>query len=126
MTNDRIINGITTTDNSEIATIIDKYVVAQSPIYTERFREDPPMDNGLVNYSMTQKEIDNIENFIAMKTEILWTIAACLSAASFNPLLSVVFIIKYGIYGDRYSYLKKAIKKATKIQTKNNRKLQST
>ena len=75
---------------------------------------------------MTQKKIDDIENFIAMKTEILWTIAAYLNTASFNPLLSVVFIIKYGIYGDRYSYLKKAIKKTTKIQIKNNLKLQST
>ena len=126
MTNDRTINGITTINNSKIVTIVDKYVVDRSPIYTERFREDTPMDNGLVNYSMTQKDIDSIENFIAMKTEIFWTIAACLNTASFNPLLSVVFIIKYGIYGDLYSYFKKSNKKNTKIQTKNNRKLQNT
>lgn len=88
---------------------VNKYIPQQEAAFVElKPKETAQYD--LVEYKFTQEEIDNIEYFVALKSQILWTIAGLIEPMFFGSL----WFIRHVIHGDRYNPKRKHTKKKNK------------
>ena len=106
--NDNFVKDITPIAESQTTIDIQQYIQYREPIFVEIERKEPP-EYELVDYHFTQEEIDNIEDFIAIKSSMLWTIAAFL-----HPIIGGIYLISSGINGDRYRAKRNCVKKTNK------------